>query len=64
MPVIGRLDQQVDDVLIKPASGRRDREDAPGPQKFPKAPPETGAGDEAGEAPPKREPSDLPVWLL
>ena len=64
MPVIGRLDRQVDDVLIKPASGRRDRQDAPDPKKFPKAPPEDGAGEEAGEAPPKRERADLPVWLL
>ncbi len=68
MPVIGRLDGQVDEVLIKPVSrGRRGGgEEAP-----------AGADDEAAPAPappaetqtPRADESsggaaELPVWLL
>ena len=63
MPVIGRLDEQVEDVLIKPASRRRDRQDARDPQKFPNRTPEAAPEETEGGAP-KRERADLPVWLL
>ncbi|HWS56316.1 MAG TPA: hypothetical protein VN228_19415 [Pyrinomonadaceae bacterium] len=63
MPVIGRLDGQVDEVLIKPLErGRRPE------------PPEAPAGDartpppEPAQEPPRREtsdhPAELPVWML
>ncbi len=64
MPVIGRLDEQVDDVLIKPVSKRRADHDARGAEKFPKAPPEPSAEGEPKEDAPARRPSELPVWLL
>jgi hypothetical protein len=64
MPVIGRLDRQVDEVIISPVSERRrggappERdEDAPGPPPSPTtqtpAPPESSADRD-----------ELPVWLL
>ena len=64
MAVIGRLDGQVDEVIIKPISERRrgggpptPDEDAPGPP----APPET-------QTPAPNQSSadrdELPVWLL
>ena len=70
MPVIGRLDGQVDEVIIKPISERR-REDGP--------PPPAAPGGEAPEPPDRAErapaqtpdpgessarPPELPVWLL
>jgi hypothetical protein len=63
MPVIGRLDGQVDDVLIKPVSRRRDKQDARDGEKFPKEQTEPPA-EEAKEDAPARERPNLPVWLL
>jgi hypothetical protein len=64
MPVIGRLDDQVNDVLIKPLSKKGDPRDAPAPPVEPPAtlPPAaeehpTGSGDTDA-------PAELPVWLL
>ena len=63
MPVIGRLDRQVEDRIITPVSNRR-RDEA--------EPPERGRGEEA-PATPTQTPSEgessaktdeLPVWLL
>lgn len=66
MPVIGRLDEQVEDVLIRPLSERsRDgekltrrppREDSKSPEAGRDDPP---AGDDAA-----RPKEDLPVWML
>ncbi|HYP53955.1 MAG TPA: hypothetical protein VEQ42_10475 [Pyrinomonadaceae bacterium] len=64
MSVIGRLDPQVEDVLIKPASERR-----PAARKVPEpAPP---AREPAAPTPPEKEAErdeserrELPVWLL
>lgn len=64
MPVIGRLDQQVDDVLISPVSKKR----PPAPER------PRDAEDEPSQHPDAGEPTDgvrrdtrdetLPVWLL
>lgn len=72
MAVIGRLDEQVDEVLIRPAS-RRDRAgDADGPprrrgEELTRTPPPEdsksparGGDDDAGSHPRQ----ELPVWLL
>ena len=66
MTVIGRLDDQVDDVLIKPLSkkGARalDHEDAPSQPSSPRpADAEAPAGGAPGPQRPRRE---LPVWML
>ena len=62
MPVIGRLDEQVHDVLISPVSKRRPGGEQPRPDREP-APPE-----ESPRKPPEDEsrgrPDELPVWLL
>ena len=62
MPVIGRLDGQVDEVIIKPISERRREEESP-------APAPTDADERAPVQTPDRgesssEPGELPVWLL
>jgi hypothetical protein len=63
MPVIGRLDGQVDEVLITPLERRRERErpDAPSNDAQP-PPPEPADEPPAGETSPA--PGELPVWLL
>jgi hypothetical protein len=69
MPVIGRLDGQVDDVIIKPISERRREEGAPAPPKGEGAP---QPSDPPGRAPVQTphtdessaEADELPVWLL
>ena len=63
MPVIGRLDKQVEDVLISPLSKKR-----------PPAPEQTRDEDEPSQTPDAEEPArderrgsrpeTLPVWLL
>lgn len=67
MSVIGRLDPQVEDVLISPRNIRRPAAgnvppaaERPEPER-----PAAGreGGDEADEPPPGRGP-ELPVWLL
>ena len=71
MPVIGRLDGQVDEVIIRPISERRRGEDAPAedgdttnaPHDTPAPPPPA-----TNQTPPAVESSadkdELPVWLL
>lgn len=77
MPVIGRLDEQVDEVLIRPASRRGRARDADG-----RAPSESGeeltrttpapdskspapaSGDATGRDAEPRAREELPVWLL
>jgi len=71
MPVIGRLDGQVDEVIIKPISERRRGEDAPAdaddatreqgtpPAPQHPAPTHTPPADESSN-----EADELPVWLL
>jgi len=66
MTVIGRLDEQVDDVLIEPLSKKGERaparEDAPAQ---PSAPRPTGSESPADAAPsPERPTRELPVWML
>ena len=66
MPVIGRLDGQVDEVIIKPISERQ-REDVPPPslqdeetpERPPSATPRTPHRDESSA-----DANELPVWLL
>ena len=66
MSVIGRLDGQVDDVLIKPLSkkgGRAGtREDAPAQPPAPRPADAESPADDAPER--ERPPQELPVWLL
>jgi len=74
VPVIGRLDGQVEEILIKPVGGRgrADEETAPAPGEVPerRAPPATPAtaGDERTQTPREdrraRRANPLPVWLL
>jgi hypothetical protein len=64
MPVIGRLDDQVEAVLINPLKKRRAPEETEREQPAmpPRAPEEHDHADTAAE---KREAdSALPVWLL
>jgi hypothetical protein len=67
MPVIGRLDRQVEEVIINPA-GRRRGEGADEEPPRPTAPHGSPGAtrDEAREQPPdgRREGEELPVWLL
>jgi hypothetical protein len=71
MPVIGRLDGQVDEVIIKPISERRRGEetpadadeatDAPQPPPAPQKPAPTQTPNEGESSP---DTTELPVWLL
>ena len=69
MPVIGRLDGQVDEVIIKPISERRGEDEPPPATKDEKAPEPSDSSDDApvqtphpGES--SAEADELPVWLL
>ncbi|HEV2860009.1 MAG TPA: hypothetical protein VGX48_03305 [Pyrinomonadaceae bacterium] len=62
MPVIGRLDEQVHDVLISPVSKRRPGGDEPQPPREPAPPEESPRKPLEDESP--RRPAELPVWLL
>jgi hypothetical protein len=69
MPVIGRLDGQVDEVIIKPISERRREEEPPAPPKgekapAPPAPPERAPAQTPHTSESSAEPDELPVWLL
>lgn len=63
MPIIGRLDDQVDEVLIKPLSRRPETGDARA-----EPPPQIPTPDDSHEATPEtageRDRQELPVWLL
>ncbi|MDX6271112.1 MAG: hypothetical protein QOD28_2335 [Acidobacteriota bacterium] len=61
MSVIGRLDDQVEAVLINPLKGRR----APGDEEREPPVPASEERDSADSVPNKREAEPaLPVWLL
>jgi hypothetical protein len=69
MPVIGRLDGQVDEVIISPISRRRREEEPPPVQKNE----ETSGPYDAPDRAPSQTPAEgessanadeLPVWLL
>jgi hypothetical protein len=64
MPVIGRLDEQVEDVLISPVSKRRRDEQSSREDEDASVRPD----DTPAQTPPKDESSpnsdELPVWLL
>jgi hypothetical protein len=62
MSVIGRLDEQVNEILINPLSRRRSDEEEPAPPPAPEAdpPPDENADkDETAEGH-----GELPVWML
>ena len=65
MSVIGRLDKQVDEILINPLSkGRRDGEE-PAPPTRPEAdPPPAPPSETANEDETSARDDELPVWLL
>lgn len=64
MGVIGRLDGQVNEVIIKPVGDRHKPQDeernAPPQEERPPAPQERERDDDRAKA----QPSELPVWLL
>ena len=68
MPVIGRLDGQVEEVIIKPISERRREEEPPTPTD--ETPPAPSASNERAPTQTPRpvessaEADELPVWLL
>jgi hypothetical protein len=71
MPVIGRLDGQVDEVIIKPISGRRrdedptaDADDATRAQRTPPAPPTPAPTQTPTDVESSADTDELPVWLL
>jgi hypothetical protein len=65
MSVIGRLDKQVDEILINPLSKRRRGDEEPAPPSqteadpTPSHPSETANADETSA-----RDDELPVWLL
>jgi hypothetical protein len=64
MPVIGRLDEQVNEVLITPLERGREPQPppAPGAPEAAPTPPEPVDDGHAGET--SRARVELPVWLL
>jgi hypothetical protein len=62
MPVIGRLDGQVDEVIIKPISKRRRDEEPPDEEKPERAPSPTTHTPTPNQSSAERD--ELPVWLL
>jgi hypothetical protein len=69
MPVIGRLDGQVDEVIIKPISERRRDEEPPpapagGTPPAPSRPPERAPVQTPHPDESSAEADELPVWLL
>jgi hypothetical protein len=69
MPVIGRLDGQVDEVIISPVSRRRREEGPPPAHKNEETSEPSDTPDHApSQTPPADESSaeadELPVWLL
>jgi hypothetical protein len=69
MPVIGRLDGQVDEVIISPISRRpREEERPPAPQNEETPEPADSPGRAPSQTPRAGESSaqadELPVWLL
>ena len=63
MPVIGRLDGQVDEVLIKPLDRGRRREPSDAPANDAQPPPPEPT-DEPPRGETSRDPGELPVWML
>ncbi|MDQ3746004.1 MAG: hypothetical protein M3444_16645 [Acidobacteriota bacterium] len=62
MPVIGRLDKQVDERIISPISNRRRDEEPPeqqGDEDQPATQTQTPSADESSA-----KTDELPVWLL
>ena len=69
MPVIGRLDGQVDEVLISPISRRQREEEPPPSTKNEETTEPSGSSDRTPFQTPNRDESsanadELPVWLL
>ena len=69
MPVIGRLDGQVDEVIIKPISERQREEVTPTASEDVKAPEPSDSPEHVPPQTPHRDESsheadELPVWLL
>ena len=63
MSVIGRLDDQVDEVIIKPVGKRRQEVVEPrAPAQQPETETQKRTSEDAEEKP--VQPTDLPVWLL
>ena len=69
MPVIGRLDGQVEEVIIKPISERRREEEPPARAPGTEAPQPPEPAERAPAQTPQLDESsanadELPVWLL
>ena len=63
MPIIGRLDGQVDEVIIKPISKRREEDAETHDEDAPEPPPSTETQTPASNQS-SAERDTLPVWLL
>lgn len=64
MAVIGRLDGQVEEVLIKPLGRGREREPSAAPAGDDPPPLPPGQEDQPSADETSPAPSELPVWLL
>ena len=65
MSVIGRLDKQVEDVLISPVSKTRERpEKVPSPDERRSEPSDDERQTETAQNQKSREKETLPVWIL
>ena len=64
MPVIGRLDRQVNDVLIEPLDRKRARAAHDTPTPPDDAPPDEKHGEPPHDEDCRRDDEPLPVWLL
>ena len=66
MGVIGRLDKQVEDILINPVRERRKGLDEEPPPSTPESKPSEprDEADERNQEKTRPVPDELPVWLL
>jgi hypothetical protein len=64
MPVIGRLDGQVDEVIIKPISERRRDEEPSTPEEDAREPPPSTETQTPTPNQSSADRDELPVWLL
>ena len=69
MPVIGRLDGQVDDIIISPISRRQREDEPPTVHKNKETPEPSDSADHTPSQTPRVDESsanadELPIWLL
>ena len=64
MSVIGRMDEQVDEILIKPLSQKRRERGEPAPPPGPEPDPPKETSDQTGKDETSATGDELPVWML